>query len=90
MGVGAGRLRRMAASTAHGRHAAGELCRGRDATRRVSGRASAETGQARRWAGLARRAALAREAHGCRPGRLRPWAGNEAAAREGEKALFHL
>ena len=29
VGTGAGRLRRAAASTAHGRHAAGKLCRGR-------------------------------------------------------------
>ena len=78
VGAGAGRLRHATASTAHGRHAAGLLCHGRDAARRVSGRASTEAGQARRWARLARRAALAREA--C-------WAGfgwrarSEAAAR---------
>jgi len=90
VGAGVGRLRRAAASTAHGRHAAGLLCHGRDAARRVSGRASAEAGQARRWAGLARRAALAREARCCRPGRLRPWAGNEAAAREMKEAFFNL
>ena len=29
---------------AHGRHAAGELCRSRDAARRVSGQASVEVG----------------------------------------------
>ena len=52
VGTGAGRLRCAATSMAHGHHAAGELCRGRDATRCVSGRASAEAGQARRWAGL--------------------------------------
>ena len=90
VGAGIGLLRRAAASTAHGRHVAGLLYHGRDAARRVSGRASAEAGQARRWAGLARRAALAREARYCRPGRLRPWARNEAAAREMKEAFFNL
>ena len=78
--VGAGRLRRAAASTAHGRHAAGELCRGRDVARRVSGQASAEAGQARRWAGLGQ--GEARGAARGWLGRLRSWAGNEAAARD--------
>ena len=34
--------------------------------------------------------ALAREARCCRPGRLRPWAGNEAAAHEMKEAFFNL
>ena len=80
VGAGAGRLRHAAASTAHGRHAAGELCRGRDVARRVSGQASAEAGQAWPWAGLGQ--GEARGAAGGWLGRLRPWAGNEAAARE--------
>ena len=58
VGAGAGRLRRAAASTAHGRHAAGKLCRGRArgvARQRAGARrqASAALG----WA-EARRAAL--------------------------------
>ena len=49
VGAGAGRLRRAAASTAHGRHAAGMLCRGRRVRERRAGE--------RRGAGLARHAA---------------------------------
>ena len=49
VGAGAGRLRRAAASTAHGRHAAGVLCRGRRVCERRAGE--------RRGAGLARHAA---------------------------------
>ena len=45
MGTGAGRLRRAAASTAHGSHAAGTLCRGRDARRGASAGRRAEAGQ---------------------------------------------
>jgi len=78
VGAGAGRLRRAAASTAYGRHAAGKLCRGQARGGRP----------ARRWAGLGR--GEARGAAGCWLGRLRPWARSEAAAREGEKALFDL
>ena len=78
MGAGAGQLRRAAASTAHGRHAAGKLCRGRARGGRP----------ARRWVGLGR--GEARGAAGCWLGWLRPWARNEAAAREGEKALFPI
>ena len=80
VGTGAGRLRRAAASMAHGRHAAGVFCRGRDAVRRVSELASVEAGQARRWAGLGQ--GEARGAAGGWLGRLRSWAGNEAAARD--------
>jgi len=81
------------ATPAHGRHAAEVLCRGRGvAQRRAGERRGAGPRRAQRasggrcWAnsrgGLAR---WAGEAHGWRgrgPGRLRPWAGNEAAARE--------
>ena len=49
VGAGTGRLRRAAASTAHGRHAAGVLCRGRRVWERRAGE--------RRGAGLARRTA---------------------------------
>ena len=80
MGAGAGRLRRAAASTAHGRHVTGELYRDRDVARRVSGQASAEVGQARRWARLGQ--GEARGATGGWLGRLRSWAGNEAAAHD--------
>ena len=87
VGAGAGRLRRAAASTAHGRHAAGKLCRGR--AWRGASAAGARGGRlARRWAGLGR--GEARGAAGCWLGRLRPWARSEAAAREGGKSLFHL
>ena len=48
VGTGAGRLRCAAASMAHGRHAAGVLCRGRRVCERRAGE--------RRGAGLARRA----------------------------------
>ena len=58
---------------------------GRDAARQRAGERGGRPGAALGWAGLAMRAALAREVCGCRPGRLRPWAGSEAAAREGEK-----
>ena len=49
VGAGAGLLRRAAASTAHGHHAAGVLCRGRRVCERRAGE--------RRGARLARRAA---------------------------------
>ena len=78
MGAGAGRLRRAAASTAHGRHAAGKLCRGQaraEASQRGAGLGWAERGEARAGGWL---------------GRLRSWARSEAAAREGEKALFQI
>ena len=89
VGEGAGRLRCTAASMAHGRHAAGVLCSGRDAARRVSERASTEAGQARRWAGLG-------QGEACGVGWEACWAGfghgprNEAAAREMRKAFFNL
>ena len=52
VGAGAGRLRCAAASTAHGRHAAGKLCRGR-ARGAARQQAGARGGRpARRWAGL--------------------------------------
>ena len=50
VGAGAGRLRRATASTAHGRHTAGVLCRGGRVCERRAGE--------RRGAGLARRAAV--------------------------------
>ena len=89
VGAGAGRLRRAAASTTHGRHAAGKLCRGRarGAARQRAGarrQASAALGWARPRRGEARDAA------GCWLGRLRSWARSEAAAHEGGKSLFHL
>ena len=59
VGAGAGRLRRAAALTAHGRHAVDELCRGRARRGASAGRRARR--QARRGAGLgwakARRAA---------------------------------
>ena len=86
VGADAGRLRREAASTAHGRHVAGLLCHGRDAARRVSGRASAEAGQARRWAGPRRGARCG--------GRLAGLASVVGRKRGGgprlRKALFHF
>ena len=90
VGAGAGRLRRAAASTAHGCHAAGLLCHGQDAARRVSGRARAVAGQARRWAGLARRAALAREARYCRPGRLSAVGQKRGDGPRNEGSLFQF
>ena len=52
VGAGAGRLRRAAASTAHGRHAAGKLCRGRahGAVRQRAG-ARRQASTALGWAG---------------------------------------
>ena len=87
MGAGAGRLRRAAASTAHGRHVAGTLCRGRArgaARQRAGARRQARRGAALGWAerGEAR--------VGGWLGRLRSWARSEAAAREGEKVLFQI
>jgi len=55
---------------------------GRGAARQRAGERGGRPGVALGWARLARHAALAREAHGCRPGRLPSWAGNEAVARE--------
>jgi len=55
-----------------------------------AGERGGRLGAALGWAGLARHAALAREARCCRPGRLWPWAGNEAAAREVRKDLFQF
>ena len=62
VGAGAGRLRRATASTAHGRHAAGKLCRGRArgaARQRAGARRQARRGAALGWAerGEARSAA---------------------------------
>ena len=52
VGAGAGRLRRAAASTAHGRHAAGLLYHGRDAARCWAGLGQGEArGAARGWLG---------------------------------------
>jgi len=85
VGVGAGRLRRVAASTAHGRYAVGKLCRGRArGAAWVGARRHARRGAALGWAerGEARAGGWL--------GRLRPWARSEAAAREGEKVLFQI
>ena len=69
---------------AQGGHAAGELCRGRDARRGAGRRAEAgRAGAARGWA-------EARRARGLCWAGLRGWAESEAAARENRKILFHL
>ena len=85
VGVAAGRLRRAAASTAHGRHAAGKLCHGRArgaARQRAGAWRQAKRGAALGWAerGEARAGGWL--------GRLWPRARSEAATREGEKAFF--
>ena len=85
VGAGAGRLRRAAASTAHGRHTAGKLCHGRArGAARAGARRQARRGAALGWAerGEARAGGWL--------GRLRPWDRSEAAAREGEKVLFQI
>ena len=77
MDVGAGRLRRAAASTAHGHHAVGKLYRGRARGAAWAGaQRQARRGVALGWAkrGEARAGGWL--------GWLRPWARNEAAARE--------
>ena len=77
------------ATPTHGRHAASELYRGRDARRGASAGRRAEAGQARRGAGLGWAKRGEARAGGWL-GRLRSWARSEATAREGGKSLFHL
>ena len=50
VGADAGRLRCTAASTAHGRHAAGVLCRGRNSERERARRVRRQARRARGWA----------------------------------------
>ena len=65
VGAGAGRLRRAAASTAHGRHAAGKLCRGRA---RGAALGWAERGEARAGGWLGRLRSWARSEAAAREG----------------------
>ena len=94
VGAGAGRLRRAAASTAHGRHAAGVLCRGRRVCERRAGERCGAgprrdtRGMAWRVGRRARWAGEARSRRGRGPGRLRPWAGKLSGGLLSEMKFF--
>ena len=81
VGAGAGRLRRVATSTAHGRHAAGKLCRGRARGAALGG---AERGEARAggWLGQGEAGGLL--------DRLRPWAEKRSGDPRNKKSLFQI